>query len=742
METFASNLSRIVAVESEVETVFRSTGTVKLDLRGAQPLEVQAFVCVLDGAGEARVFAALYARAIERCLVYGIDPESAPGLLDQGLSFVEALGFSMEEVGLNFGTAMREVLIKEIPVLCSPERMADIERERRARFVELEKIVAAEGEGNPPDDQGLSEKEREKASREREERARRARSAAGELAAEERAEKRAALLREEVDRLLAGPDEPASESVEEENGKGERTIHRLEKQLGRVRSDAKKKISALEKTLAEAAEARDSAEAECKALELKMKAGRKRLDAAESSLGQARREIESYKSATGKNERARAKLEERSNELERELVQAWREIEEDKGEKKRLIEAREAAEERIARMEKAIDAAEAALEEAERLSSHARKKADDLEGQLAGNREELAAAEDRAEQSARTEEAAKKRLAKLESELKEAKDSRWTEGERQERVAETEALRKQVADLQEALDEMQAASLEDAPPNGYEERIVALEEALEEAREEVEAERFEKELLAREKAAVEKRLHQTKEGSGEELPAGDDQARAPLDEMREALRRAEERTEFLRQELEKMTAAKVAAEGRLAETGSAAEKKEVGKNAGRSPRLSPMMAPQEISSGVREERRSPRKRAFFHVDWERSAVAYSSPEQVLEIHQSVGMVQLALEGYPNQHCSAYVVTLKRETGRQIYVVFRLAESERNLVYVPVRPVEEQAGFELAREEAFKFLEVVGYALEKVVLGKTPKNRARALKGVAVVTEVPRKVQGF
>lgn len=759
MMTFEPGLSRIVAHVSEVEAVFRSTDSVKLALQGAPPLGVRTFVCVLDGEGEPRVFAALYAREIKRCLVYSVEPEAGPGLLDHALSFVEALGFSMEEVDLNFGEAMREVLLKEIPALCPPDQLIALARERRARLGKLERVVAAQAkaEKNPPDENGLSKEERKELKREREKRAREAKYAAGELAAEERAEKQAALLGEAVDRLLSGPNESACGTVDKElstapaegdkgteelTGEGETNSHHREEQLETDLSGAEKRISALERALGEAEDARDRAVDQYRVVEEEAQAVRKQLDAAEKSLDKSRRETERHESQAGKYERARAKMEERLNELEKELIAAWQEIEEDKDEKKRLNEARVAAEERIVRVEQALGVAEAAKEEADGLLSRVQEKISDLERKLAGSLQELAAVRERADQSIDAEKAARNRIAELESDLEVVrKEGRGAGGELKKQVAENEALKKQIAEFRKVTHEKQDACRETGPPNGYEERVVALEEALKTAREEVEAERFEKELLAREKDSAEKRLHQRQEGALSEPAMADDRGwRERLDEMREELRGAEERTEFLRQELEKMTTAKVAAENRLAKDASLEEKRERGAAEGKPLRLPPITTHGEITPSDRQERRPSRKRSFFHVDWEQDSVAYSSLEEVLEIHQSVGMVQLALEGYPNQYCSAFIVIAGKGADRQVHVVFRLAESNRNLVYMPVQPVEDKAGFERARTEAFKFLEVVGYALEEVALGKNPKSRERALKGVPVLTEVPRKMQ--
>lgn len=233
-----------------------------------------------------------------------------------------------------------------------------------------------------------------------------------------------------------------------------------------------------------------------------------------------------------------------------------------------------------------------------------------------------------------------------------------------------------------------------------EERIARLEGELSELREIVDAERFEQELLVREKAAAERRI--------EEL---------------------EEEAEGLKLEVERLAAAKATAELRLLEGEGTPKEGAAHPGCGDMPVSSysaERTAPRQVP------RRPPPKGAFFHVDWEMPAVDYESPKDILDVYQSMNMSQLSLEGYHGQHCSAWIVGVKKGRTRQVYVVFGLVESGLNLVYKPAKPVRDSPDYTKALDEAVKFLEVVGYLPEKMSMGNTLGERGTILRSIPVL----------
>ncbi|MEJ2698833.1 MAG: hypothetical protein P8Z70_04115 [Desulfuromonadales bacterium] len=76
------------------------------------------------------------------------------------------------------------------------------------------------------------------------------------------------------------------------------------------------------------------------------------------------------------------------------------------------------------------------------------------------------------------------------------------------------------------------------------------------------------------------------------------------------------------------------------------------------------------------------------------------------------------------------------------MAFFLHADNRVLVYVPSRDPVGQAGFEKAKKEGMQFLQLAGYMLDRVPLGKGGESRARMLESIPVLARPASNVQGF
>jgi len=114
-------------------------------------------------------------------------------------------------------------------------------------------------------------------------------------------------------------------------------------------------------------------------------------------------------------------------------------------------------------------------------------------------------------------------------------------------------------------------------------------------------------------------------------------------------------------------------------------------------------------------RRPPPAGATFGVDWDLESLPCKSVDQVVELHQSICNAQLTLEGYSTQYCSAFIVVLKENGGRQLYMVFRLPQENRFLIYKPIKKPTSNSEISQLLKEAHKFLQVVGVETEKIDL---------------------------
>jgi hypothetical protein len=341
--------------------------------------------------------------------------------------------------------------------------------------------------------------------------------------------------------------------------------------------------------------------------------------------------------------------------------------------------------------------------------------------------------------------AAEQRTAELDAALKEVERRIESERAGRERLmAENAAAEKQAAGLVEAdrSVEMRAVSNHEGPERqaatlaelerletekaAAQQRAAEMAEAVLRAERQAAAERAGREQLLAEKAVAEQRAA----------------------ELTSAARRTAELAEAERRERERLELEKAGIERRLLER---SEEPLPGKRGaverGRQPTALPSLGGRfnsdssakegQVAPPPKPSSRPSNSGAFFQVDWDLADIAYESADDVLEVHQSISMTQLSLEGFPNQYCTAYIVALKKGKGRQVYVAFRLATSNRVLVYVPSSPPRNQDAYGRTMNEANKFLRVTGIETECLPLGKSSQGRTQALSQIPILRLHPR-----
>jgi hypothetical protein len=117
-------LSYIDADFADVARVYKSVSPLTVALAGIPPEVCEAYVCIIRKNDAVRLHLGL-ATGGNRIFIYS--PESQPdtepalaGVLKDALAFVEAMGFGMEELNLNYSPAMRDVVLRDIKVLRPP----------------------------------------------------------------------------------------------------------------------------------------------------------------------------------------------------------------------------------------------------------------------------------------------------------------------------------------------------------------------------------------------------------------------------------------------------------------------------------------------------------------------------------------------------------------------------------------------------------------------------------------------
>jgi hypothetical protein len=686
--------------ESEVGAVYRSSAVVSIGDGESLP-SCEAFVCVIKRDQRDHVFAALHVKALKRNLIYSLDscpgnPLSSEILLKKAFAFVEAMGFSMEAVNLKYGTAMREVVLRSIPVLLAPGSIEKIQDERAAELAELERLVAEAADEKGAESLDSTSEEMKRSSEEREIAAT---AAARKLAMEKCADEKETAIRETVQPFILQVN--VSEATAFERAERERLL--------RENAVFEKRASELAKTVA-----RLTAQAE-----KDRDASEKRAAELEAEVAKKLEEAEVERAGRERMTRDRESAEKRVADLEKMLFQVRQEVEGEKDRGKALAQEKKSLRKQVLELEKALSEARSEKE---------------TQNQDAGA---LSLAEER--------------ITRLEHALCEARD-----------VAEAERFERELLVREKAAGERRIKELEQERAGGagvfessggdfenpeLEKRLADVERDADRLRNQLETERTERQRLEAERIVYEKRLSEMEEAllQNGEIGAGDGQGPsesvAAVDErvagLQRALQRAEERTEFLRLEVDRLAAAKLSAEKLLAKRAPAPQKESADPRRAETPAL-----PGRGYTGSPPQivRRPPPRGAFFHIDWELDCIEYASPEEIIEVHESMNMTQLSLEGYHSQHCSAWIVAVKKRETRQVFVAFGLSESGRNLIYSPAKPIRNNEDYQKALREAVKFLEVVGYIPEKMAFGKSQKEDA--LSRIPVLQGSQKRVQGF
>ena len=114
-----------------------------------------------------------------------------------------------------------------------------------------------------------------------------------------------------------------------------------------------------------------------------------------------------------------------------------------------------------------------------------------------------------------------------------------------------------------------------------------------------------------------------------------------------------------------------------------------------------------------ELRPAPNKAAFFHPDWDLEGLPCQSEEQVVRAWETVFNVQIALEGYPSQYCMAFLVVVRIEKTKKLFMLFRLKQNKHTLVCVPAATPKNEEQLQKAIDEGLSFLKKSGFEMEEM-----------------------------
>lgn len=726
----------------------RSTASVPLGNAEREAYEVHAALCDYLDNSEQRCRVALFSKTLKRSLVFAVKGTEHQSPWQNGREALEQLGFQLEDVDLRLSPAMQEVVLRDVAGILSPA-VAQKERTEKAQlFAELQ----ASFDKDPDSAQG--------------------KKAALKLNAEKHLKGRAEELRLFLEGVFSSH-QAAQADIEEfarqmkdltcraETAEALAEAERNRREMSEsITAAAEKRIQALEELLVDV-ETKSS-----EALKQKRKIGQLegRIKKLDEALALAESEVEKERDKQGHLIAEMTVAHERISLLEDQLKDAAAALDtvqvqlaKEQAGGARLSESLKDAELRIQALDAGLKSAE------EKAIQHA-EAAKTVEGVLA----QLAAAQQALESALNLNSALEEKLAKAVEQSEDLRESlKETEGlalfkERDEqRVSslkeQNDALARELNDLRDEYDRESGIRkrLEDrALEEGR--RVRALEDSLAKVSEntsEMSEEQQDFAVVAREVEALKVELHEHKQRlseerkTREELESEIDEAHKIIESLERMVRATEETSINQRareaqgtieshkiQELEsKLKAVESQLEQerieqkRLVREVAVAEKKITEQEErlvlGRGEHIERVIPePVDAKAGAQtsskpakplphELRPAPKKGALFRPDWDLEGLPCQSPKQVFKAWETAFNVQTALEGYPSQYCMAFLVVLRVEKQKKLYMLYRLKQSKHTLVCVPATTPKDDLSLEKAIKEGLNFLKMSGFAME-------------------------------
>ncbi|AJE04119.1 coiled-coil domain-containing protein [Geobacter pickeringii] len=700
-----TSLGSIEADEADVIEIHRSDAPLPAAPGKLAPRPCNAYVCVVRQNDVVRVYAVLEQVDRKKSFIYRPEPppparSPVDRLVKEASAFLAELGFTLREVSLKYGKAMREVVIRDIRVIRKPSSAPAMD----------EAVVGAEGEKPeekpPPSAKASAAPVEEPAARVAALSAEAERLGTEKEDAEKRWAERQAGLAAEIERLGRERDE-ARRAAEVEGAALAAESKRLEAEVTRLTAEKQK---AEQKAATRGEELRKEVE--------RLTAERAAAEGAEApDVARLRQEVarlkEELRSAVEAAVQSRERLAGEADRLRGELQQLETDVRADE----------EGGAQRI----------DAISAEIGRLTTSRQDNAKAAAARIAGLEAE-------ATRLAAATAADESRLAADVAALQEIVSQRTAEREAA-RAAGVERLARLVAEAELATAERAAVERVISAKGGASAELLAQATAdVSALKEEVErlavtkglAEQTAAARIAALQAEVEHLAAQKEGGAAAKQgePRKPEQAPPPLPP-------AERRRSS--------TAEVVASTPVPSGTGKGAEAFETGwdeevgtavdalLNGGGEAEADPFAfmggGSGFTSFGAPGPVEGDEAPASFHLDKSLDCIEYGVADEVVELHQTLNMVTISPEGHKPQSCGAYICALKRGAGFRVFVAWTLETDRKTLVYSPdTQPATADACAKAVRD-AFAFVETVGFMMDAVSLPADPEKRARALAKV-------------
>ncbi len=733
-----------------IQQLCRSTVAVTLDETERESTALHAVLCEYLDHSETRCRVAFYSKTLKRAFVFAVKGSARHSPWQCGQDTLAQLGFQFEDVNLKLSPAMLEVVLRDVPGLLTPAEARKQRTEKSSLLAEFQRVYD-EAPGS-----ALGKK------------------AALKLSAEKRLNVQSEELRHFMEELFLSKENASAEfealvsqmkdlTSRLESAEALAETERNQREMSEsITSAAEKRIQELEEVLVEV-ETTSSKTLKQKQKNVQLQTRIKQLG---SELAAAEVEMEKEREkhiqfVTDVN----AALE-RTSYLEKELKEAEASIEsinaqlvEEHAEKSRLIESLQEAELCIKALDAGLKNAEkkiAQRDESAKVSENVQAQLTDVQQKLQGSLDRCRALEERlataneqnerltenlqiaektvcdktrdeAQVNAQTE--VNKQLARELKELRDEYDRERTIRKRLEKGAVEEG--KRIQELEASLAKVAKDASEtpsvDKHSEGGDRKLTSLQVELQELNQRFKAEQKSREGLESEVDeahqvidSLEKMIREVEGAAMRQRPhvTSQENERKKIQELEKKLSTVENQLEYERVEQKKLVKAVVVAENKLAEQEEMLEE-------GQAERLEKTVrdvAGAEIVTQNQQKpakmlphdlRPAPKKSALFRPDWDLEGLPCQSSNQVFKAWEAVFNVQTSLEGYPSQYCMAFMVVLRMEKKKKLYILYRLKLNKHTLVCVPVKAPKDEASLKNSIKEGLNFLKMTGFEMDKM-----------------------------
>lgn len=757
-------------VESEeIKQLCRSTAAVPFGDTGSEAYEVQVALCDYLDNSESRCRVAFHVKTLKRSLIFAVKGTEKQSSWQYGQELLVRLGFQLEDINLKLSPAMQEVVLRDVPGLLSPAEARKQRTEKELLLTELQNTY----DKAPDSVQGRRAALKLSAVKLLNDRSEELRLFLELILSQD--ESARADLEVFADQLedLAAKLEAAEARAEDERKQremsesitlaAEKRIQELEGILVDVETKSaealkqKRKAVQLRKRIKELGAELKSAEIEAEKEREKqeqfiadLKAAHEQITLLEDGLTEAESSFASTKDQWAEEQTEKLRLGECFKEAELCIKALNKELENSQKKASLCDEAVKSSEDvqaQLAEVQQELKAALDLNEEREEALAVAARQSEELAKRLL---EAEKTGRDKASNKEQEMITLAEKKEQLTRELKDLRDEYKQECSLRKRMEKDTAKDdKRIRELEDTVAELtQQASVLTKVGGGAEtgtekdseevaREVTSLKSELQEQEQRLKGEQQSQEELETELHethklidSLEKMIRETETFQAEKpSPAtlAESESRK-MQELTEKLNSAEKQLELERVEHKKLAKAVTLAEKKFVDQEKRAaeqEKKLAQAQVERKGRKIPEAAVDEgpvIKKRVKsskplphELRVAPRKGAIFHPDWDLEGLPCQSSEQIFKAWETVSNVQISLEGYPSQYCTAFMVVLRLEKQKKLYMLYRLKKDKHTLVCVPAKTLKDEASLKRAIKEGLKFLKLSGFEMEEMAI---------------------------